>query len=170
MTPFGIFHTALSVPAIPLGLVALARFGKIDPATRVGKWYLASMLAGSVSAFGFIVTKGFTPAQVLTFATLFVLAAGMLARQAEWLGRAARYVETLSLSASYLLLMVFTTTETLTRVPVGHPFAANAQSPELLPVRLGLLLAFLVGVAYQVYELRREGKALPPRSTSVPLA
>jgi len=42
-------------------------------------------------------------------------------------------VETVSLSASFVLLMVFTTTEPLTRLPAGHRFASNAESPERLP-------------------------------------
>jgi len=154
MSAFVVFHTAVSVMAVPLGLLAFVRDGKIDPQNRVGKLYLAAMLVGSLSAFGFILTKGFNPAQVLTIATLVLLFVGTFAEQTKWLGRAGAYVQTFSLSASYLLLMVFTTTETLVRVPVGHPFAANAESPELLPVRLALLVAFVFGLRYQLFELR----------------
>lgn len=154
MSALGLFHTAVSVLAIPLGLVAFVRDGEIDPKNRVGKLYLAAMLVGSISAFGFILTKGFNPAQVLTVATLVLLFVGMIAGRAKWLGRAAGYVQTFSLSASYLLLMVFTTTETLTRVPVDHPFAASAESPELMPVRLALLVVFVIGLGYQLFKLR----------------
>jgi uncharacterized membrane protein len=153
MFAFVLFHTAVSVLAVPLGLLAFVRDGRIDPQNRVGKLYLAAMLVGSVSAFGFILTKGFNPAQVLTVATLMLLSVGAFADRTKWLGRAGAYVEAFSLSASYLLLMVFTTTETLVRVPVGHPFAANAESPQLLPVRLALLAAFVLGYGYQVFEL-----------------
>ena len=48
---------------------AFARDGKIDPRNRLGKLYLATVLLGSVTALGFIPTKGFTPGQILTLAT-----------------------------------------------------------------------------------------------------
>lgn len=154
MSAFALFHTAVSLLAIPLGLVAFVRDGKIDPKNQIGKLYLAAMLIGSLSAFGFILTKGFNPAQLLTVVTLVLLFAGAFAGRMTWLGRGRAYVQTTSLSASYLLLMVFTTTETLTRLPVEHPFAASAESPELLPVRLGLLVAFVLGLGYQLFKLR----------------
>lgn len=154
MSAFGLFHTIVSLLALPFGFVAFARDGQIDPKNWVGKLYLAAMLIGSLTAFGFIPSKDFTPGQVLTLTTLVLLFAGIIAGRIHWLGRGAAYVQTISLSASFLLLMVFTTTETLTRLPAGDPFAANAESPELLPVRLGLLVAFLLGVGYQVFKLR----------------
>ena len=63
-------------------------------------------------------------------------------------------MQTASLTASYLLLMVFTTTETLTRVPAGRPFASGPTDPALLPVRLALLAAFAAGLSYQLLKLR----------------
>lgn len=156
MSLFGLFHTAISLLPVGLGALAFWRDGKIDLRTHVGKWYLATMLAGSISAFGFILTKGFTPPQVLTLVTLAVLGAAVGAER--WLGRIGRYVSTVSWSLSYLLLWVFTTTETLTRVPVGHPFAAGPDAPELIPVRMALLAAFLVGTGLQIAHLRSEGR------------
>jgi hypothetical protein len=154
MSGFGLFHTVISVLAVPLGLFAFVRDGKIDPQNRIGKFYVGAMLIGTLTGFGFILTKGFNlPAQILSAATLVIVLTGTFAGRASWLGRAAAYIETISLSASYLLLMVFTTTETLTRLPAGRPFAANVNSPVLLPVRLGLLAAFVFGLGHQLYNL-----------------
>lgn len=152
MSPFGMFHTVVSVLPVWFGLVAFARHGSIDPKTRAGKWYLLTMLAGSVSSWGFIATNGFNAAQVLTLLTIALLAIGTLTLRGSW--REPGYVQTLALSASYLLLMVFATTETLTRVPVGLPFATGPTDPALVPVRLVLLTAFVIGVGYQVLKLR----------------
>ncbi|MCI0702267.1 MAG: hypothetical protein L0241_14385 [Planctomycetia bacterium] len=161
MSPLGIFHTAISVLPIGFGLVAFLRDGKIDPRNRLGKLYLATMLIGSVSAFGFILSKGFTPPQVLTVITLALLGIAMFTLRGRW--RAPGYAQTISLSASYLLLMVFATTETLTRVPVGNPFASGPTDPALTPIRLGLLAAFVIGVTYQVLKLRAERHPRPSR-------
>jgi hypothetical protein len=153
MSPLGIVHTTVSVLPIGFGLAGFLRHGRIDPKTRMGKLYIGTMLAGSLTALGFIASKGFTPAQVLTFATLGLLLAGLFTFRGQ--RRAHGIVQTISLSASYLLLWVFTTTEALTRVPVGTPFAAGPDDPALVPVRLALLAAFLVGLVYQLRALRR---------------
>lgn len=151
MSPFGIFHTTISVLPIGFGLAAFIRDGKIDLKTKLGKWYFGTMLAGSISSFGFIPSKGFTPAQVLTLVTLALLAMAVLTVRGQW--RKPGYIQTISLSASYLMLMVFTTTETLTRLPKGEPFAIGPNDPALLPVRLLLLALFTAGVGYQALKI-----------------
>ncbi len=152
MSPFGMFHTAVSILPIGFGLLAFVRDGKIDPENRVGKLYLGTMFLGSVTAFGFIVTKGFTPAQVLTVVTLALLFAGTFTMRGR--RRGSGLMQILCLSASYFLLMFFTTTEMLTRLPVDHPFASGPTDPALMPVRIVLLAALVIGVAYQVIRQR----------------
>jgi hypothetical protein len=152
MSPLGIFHTAVSVLPIGFGLYAFARDGKIDLKTRVGKLYWLTMLIGSITALGFIPEKGFGPPQVLTLLTLGLLFASVLTLRGRWRGEG--YVQTVSLSLSYFLLMFFTTTETLTRLPKGDPFASGPNDPALLPVRLVLLVALAIGLTLQVRKLR----------------
>ncbi|HEX4611527.1 MAG TPA: hypothetical protein VH092_25255 [Urbifossiella sp.] len=65
MTAFTLTHTAISLLPVVLGFAAFARHGGIDPKTRLGRWYLGTMLAGTASSFGFLPTLGFTPGQVL---------------------------------------------------------------------------------------------------------
>jgi len=152
MTAFTLFHTAVSVLPVGFGLAAFARDGGIDPMTRLGKWYLGTMLAGTVSGFGFILTLGMTPGQVLGVFTLALLAIGTLTTRGTW--RKAGYTQTIALSASFLMLMVFATTETLKRFPSDQPFASGPNDPSLIPVRLALLAMFVAGVAYQVLKIR----------------
>lgn len=157
MTPFTLFHTALSVLPIGFGFAAIARHGKIDPRTHLGKLYLVTMFAGTVSSFGFLPTLGFTPGQVLTLITLALLAVGTLTLRGRW--RASGIVQTIALTTSYLMLMVFTTTETLKRVPVNHPFAAGPTDPSLIPVRLALLAAYAVVLGYQLWKQRAQNSS-----------
>jgi hypothetical protein len=152
MSPLGIFHTAVSVLPIGFGLYAFVRDGKIDLKTRVGKLYWLTMLIGSVTALGFIPEKGFGPPQVLTLLTLGLLFAATLTLRGRWRGEG--YVQTVSLSLSYFLLMFFTTTETLTRLPKGDPFASGPTDPALMPVRLVLLVVLAIGLTLQVRKLR----------------
>ena len=154
MTAFTLAHTAISLLPVGFGLAAFARHGRIDPATRSGRWYVGTMLAGTVTGFGFLATIGFTPGQVLGLVTLALLLAG------TWTARGARrpagYTQTVALTTSFLLLMVFLTTETLKRVPLGHPFAAGADDPALLPVRVGLLVGYAAVLGRQLWALHAE--------------
>lgn len=152
MTAFTLLHTIISVLPVGIGLAAFARHGAIRPNTRLGRWYLGTMLAGTVTGFGFLATLGFTPGQVFGLVTLGLLAVGTLTVRGQW--RAAGYTQTVALSASYLMLWVFLTTETLKRFPTGQPFASGPADPSLIPVRLALLAAFVVGVGYQVLKIR----------------
>jgi hypothetical protein len=152
MSPFGMFHTAVSILPIGFGLYALVRDGRIDPAKWVGKLYLGTMFLGSVTAFGFIATKGLDPPQALTVVTLALLFAGVFTLRGR--RRAPGLAQTICLSTTYFLLWFFTTTETLTRLPLDHPFASGPTDPALIPVRLVLLAAFVIGVTYQVIQQR----------------
>ncbi len=154
MTTFTLLHTVVSTLPVGFGLVAFARYGKIDPTTRLGKWYLGTMLAGTVSGFGFILTLGFTPGQVLGLFTLALLAIGTLTLNGHW--RKAGYTQTVALTTSFLMLMVFFTTETLKHFPAGKPFATGPNDPSLIPVRLSLLVAYLAVLGHQLRKLHAD--------------
>ncbi|MCE9563958.1 MAG: hypothetical protein K8U57_18100 [Planctomycetes bacterium] len=154
MTAFTLAHTAVSILPIGFGLYSFARHGKISPKSLSGKWYLGTMLVGAVTSFGFIPTFGFTPGQVLTLATLALLTVGTLTLRGEW--RTAGYKQTIALTTSFLLLMVFATTETLKQFPTDQPFATSAADPSLIPVRLALLTAYLAGLGYQLLKVHQK--------------
>ncbi|HJZ58873.1 MAG TPA: hypothetical protein VKE74_28275 [Gemmataceae bacterium] len=154
MTPFTAFHTVLSLLPVGFGLYAFARHGRIDPGTRSGQWYIGTMLAGTVSGFGFIQTLGFTPGQVLGLFTLALLLLGTLTLRGHW--RGPGYTQTIALTTSFLMLMVFLTTETLKRLPLGHPLASGPTDPSLIPVRFGLLAAYLAVLGLQIWKVRAE--------------
>ena len=67
-------------------------------------------------------------------------------------------METIFLSLTAFLLMVPTVTETLRRVPDGHPLVTDLKSPLLLAAQGGLLVVLIVGVTVQVLHLRQRGK------------
>src|SRR5262245_45894737 len=154
MTAFTLLHTIVSVLPVGFGLAAFARHGKIDPTTRLGKRYLGTMLAGTVSGFGFILTLGFTPGQVLGLFTLALLAVGTLTTRGHW--RKPGYTQTVALTTSFLMLWVFFTTETLKHFPTGRPFATGPNDPSLIPVRLGLLAAYLAVLGHQLRKVRTD--------------
>ncbi|RYE52682.1 MAG: hypothetical protein EOP20_14585 [Hyphomicrobiales bacterium] len=155
ISPIGWVHTLGSFPALAMAAYMLVRHGRIVPRSLPGAIYLASMVLGAVTVF--LVAK-----QPVSYAigglTLIVLAIGFGVNWLPLLGRARRYVETLSLTFSVLLLMVPTVTETLTRVPDGAPFATSVSSPLVLGAHGALVLVFVMGVIAQIVTLRRESR------------
>ena len=126
MTAFTLAHTAVSVLPVGFGLNALARYGRIDPATRSGNRYVGTLAAGAVSGLGFIATRGFIPGQILGLVTLAPVLAGAFALGGRW--RKPGYARTAALTTSSLMLMVFLTAETLKRLPPGHPVSAGGHA------------------------------------------
>ena len=76
LTPFGIFHTAVSVLPIVFGAWALLRDGKIDISNRMGMLYLITMVIGCVTGLFIFHHGGFGPGHVLSILTLALLFVG----------------------------------------------------------------------------------------------
>ncbi|MFX8410428.1 hypothetical protein ABTL60_19355, partial [Acinetobacter baumannii] len=75
------------------------------------------------------------------------------------MGRAATYMETVFLTMTTFLLMVPTVTETLRRVPDGHPLVTDLKSPLLLGAQGSLLVMLIVGLSAQILHLRKKDRA-----------
>lgn len=152
ISSLGWVHTLGSLPAIPAAVYMFARHGRIMPRTTAGGVYFVSMLIGALTVFLIAhqpVSYG------IAVATLVFLLAGYGADRVPIPKRLALYLETILLSVTAFLLMVPTVSETLRRVPDGHPLVTDLKSPILLGAQGALLLALVVGVAAQVIHLRR---------------
>jgi hypothetical protein len=88
--------------------------------------------------------------------TLLLLLVGYSVGRMSTPGRVGVYVETISLTLTTFLLAVPTVTETLRRVPDGHPLVTDLKSPLLLESQGALVIALIVGVAAQLFYLRRQ--------------
>lgn len=153
ISPLGWVHTLGSLPAIPVAVYMFARYGRIVPRSVPGSVYFVSMLIGGATAF---LVAHQPVSYVIGAATIVLLLAGYGVGQLQGLGRAARYMETICLSLTAFLLMVPTATETLRRVPDGHPLVTDLNSPLLLGTQGGLLVILIVGLTAQIIYLRRQ--------------
>jgi len=151
ISPLGWLHTLGSLPAIPAAAYMFARHGRIVPRSPAGAVYFIAMAIGSASVF-------LIAHQPVSYAigviTLVLLLAGYGVGKVR-IGRAGAYIEMICLSLTAFLLMVPTVTETLRRVPDGHPLVTDLNSPILLGSQAGLLLALLIGLAAQILYLRK---------------
>ncbi|MDG2526249.1 hypothetical protein P6166_12880 [Stenotrophomonas sp. HITSZ_GD] len=152
ISPLGWLHTLGSLPAIPLAAYMLLRHGRITPRTPAGRAYFWFMLIGASSVF----LIAHQPVSVVIGAvTLAMLFLGYGAYRLPLSPRARGYVETIALSFSVFLLMLPTVSETLRRLPAGHPFVTDLKDPLLLGTQGGLLVALVVGLTCQIVWLRR---------------
>lgn len=153
ISPPGWVHTLGSLPAIPLAVYMFARHGRIVPRSPAGTGYFVSMAIGAATVF-------LVAHQPVSYAiggvTLILLLAGYGVGLIPRLGRAGTYLETICLTVTAFLLMVPTVSETLRRVPDGHPLVTDLKSPLLLGAQTSLLVALIVGLTAQVIYLRRQ--------------
>lgn len=156
MTPFGLFHTLISLVAVVAGVVSFFREGRIGWDDGLGKTYVLFTIASCVTALFIFHHGGFGPPHVVAILTLVVLAIAALARSTRVFGRGARYVETISYSATFLFHMIPAVTETSTRLPPGAPLVDSPDSPTLKAVYLVLLAGFLIGAVLQSLRLRND--------------
>lgn len=152
ISPIGWLHTLGSLPAIPLAAYMFVRHGRIVPRSTPGVLYLIFMLIGALTVF--LVAKQ-PVSNFIGVITLALLLGGYGIGLLGWKVRAVVYLETILLSLTAFFLMVPTVSETLRRVPDGHPFVTDLKSPLLIGAQGLIFLVLVVGVATQVYFLRK---------------
>ena len=155
ITPFGLFHTLISLVSLFTGLYALLRFGRIQDRQHSGQVYIWGTVGSCITGFFIVRHGGFSQAHAWGIATLLALAAGW------WLGRNARpgSLKQIASTLAYTLTVFFHFipgfNETLVRVPVGDPVISGPEDPKLLALVGSTFLVFLVVMAIQVIRLRR---------------
>ena len=153
ISPLGWVHTLVSLPAIPLAVYMIARYGRIVPRSTSGTIYFLSMLIGAITVF---LVAHQSVSYAIATVTIVLLLAGYSVGHLPRLGRAAKYIETICLSLTVFLLMLPTVTETLRRVPDGHPLVTKLDAPLLLASQASLLLMLIFGLTVQIVYLRRQ--------------
>jgi len=157
ISALGWVHTLGSLPAIPLAAYMFIKHGRIVPRSRAGLAYFVSMLIGGLTVF-LVAHQPISP--VIGAVTIVLLLAGYGVGFVAWLGRAGVYLETILLSLTAFFLMVPTVSETLRRVPDGHPIVTDPNSL-LLKGALGLIaLTLVIGVVAQMFALHKKGLRL----------
>lgn len=154
ISPLGWVHTLGSLPAIPLAIYMFARHGRIVPRSVPGALYFVSMLVGATTVF----LVAHEPISYgIGAATILLLLAGYGIGHVPQLGRTGTYVETIFLTLTVFLLMVPSVSETLRRVPDGHPLVTDPKSPLHLGALSTLLVMLAVGLTSQITNVRKQG-------------
>ena len=92
ITPFGMFHTVISLIAWVAGFTALAKYREIGLATAPGRTYVLLTIATCVTGL-FIFRHGtFGVPHAISVLTLIVLIFAIAAEKRAFFGRLSRYV------------------------------------------------------------------------------
>ena len=163
-TPFGLFHTLISLLAVAAGVVALVKYKEIGTRTGAGMTYVALTIATCVTGFFIFHHGGFGKPHALGIITLVVLAIAYAAETRSFMGRASRYVAVLGYSLTFFFHIIPAFTETATRIPSGHPLVSSPDAQGLQAAIGAAFVVFLIGVGLQVRRLRAEQRALQTRT------
>lgn len=169
LSALGIIHTAISLAAVGAGALALVRDGRIDPGNHTGKVFFVTTVLSCLSGLFIFAHGGFGKAHLLAIITLVTLALAVVARWSRLFGRAAVAVETVLYSLSFFFHMVPGVTETLTRLPAGHPVFDSPEAAGLAMIHGAMFCVFVAGGIWQVRMLRlrrfEPGRFASPRRT-----
>jgi uncharacterized membrane protein len=155
ITPFGLFHTAISLVSLFAGLYGLVRHGDIRYARRSGMLYVLATIVTCVTGFFIVRHGGFSEAHALGIATLIVLATAWIADRAASDRGVRRCVAALGYTLTMFFHFIPGYNETLTRIPVGAPLISGPRDPLLLALVGVTFAVFAVVGALQVRRLLR---------------
>ena len=166
LTYLGIVHTLISLVALGAGIFALIRDGQITARIPLGRLYVWTTVLTCLTGFPIMQHGGFGKPHVLGVITLVTLIVAALAARSK-LGRASRYIEVVSYTATVLFHLIPGFVETTTRLPLNNPLIKDREGPELQAITGVLFLLFLIVSAFQVFHLRKANlSAARPVSTA----
>lgn len=159
LSNLGIFHTIIGLIALGGAFASFFKFGKIDLAAKSGLIYFFGTVITALTALG-LRKHGFNPGHIFSLFILLLVVVAFILHSKRKGNNRARHFENFFLSFSFFLSLIPTVNETLTRVPLGHPFAKDASDPLIGKILLPLFILFIAGTVYQILQQRKINKSL----------
>ncbi len=156
MSTLGIIHTAISVAAIVVAAVSLLKDKFILPQSSLGKTYSILNALACITSFWLSKLGGFNPGHAIGILILVLIAVAYLLKNKNF--SQAKFIVIFCMSFSLFLSFVPAVNETLTRIPIGHPLAANADAAIIKQTVLLMLLIFIGELIYQFRQLMKAVK------------
>jgi len=156
ISALGAAHTIISLIPAVVGAYSFARYRGIDTATLAGKIYLGGLIAAVLTSFGLSSSGGFNAGHALGILALISVFGALLIMRMRAFSRSQVYLAQLGFSFSFFLMWVPGIAETLTRLPLAHPFADGPQAPLVRGALTAWLGLFLIGAIAQQFWLRSQ--------------
>lgn len=160
LTTLGYIHTIIGVLALIPAFISLFSFGVIAPQKRTGKIYMLLTVLACLTSFPIMRSGHLSAGHFLAIMILVMLPLAYYAPSIKLFGQKWQYIQVVLMSLTLFFSLIPAFVETLTRVPLGHPFAAGQEDPALKSVLGVLALIFVVGICYQLYRLRTQNRGL----------
>jgi uncharacterized membrane protein len=162
ITAFGAFHTVIAIIGVVAGFVALIRHRQIRLDTPAGTVFFWFTIGAAITGL-FIFRRGsFGAPHVLSLLTLVVLALAWWAERRNGFGRLSGYASVLFNLTALFFHFIPAFVETLTRVPLGAPFATGPEDTRLFGPIGTAFVAYLIGAVWQIIRQRWIGRMLAP--------
>lgn len=160
LTTLGYIHTIIGVLALIPAFISLFSFGVIAPQKRAGKIYILLTVLACLTSFPIMRSGHLSAGHFLAIMILVMLPLAYYAPSIKLFGQKWQYIQVVLMSLTLFFSLIPAFVETLTRVPLGHPFASGQEDPALKAVLGVLALIFVVVICYQLYKLRTQNRGL----------
>lgn len=161
ITAFGAFHTVIAIVGVIAGFVALIAHREIRITSRSGAIFFWFTIGAAVTGLFIFRRGGFGAPHVLSVLTLLVLALGWFAERRRSFGRLSVYVAALFNLTALFFHFIPAFVESLTRLPLGAPYAAGPEDPRLFgPIGTAFML-YLFAAIWQTLRIRGAARRSP---------
>lgn len=150
LSPIGILHTIIGIVALASGFKLLWQTKQISYCSLTGKVYLLATLVTAGLALTIFKHGSFNAAHGLAVLTLLAVVVGSIVEKTVIFKSWNKYFVNLCYSSTILFHLIPTATEILTRFPLDAPVVSSLKAPLLQSTFLGIFIAFLVLLIWQM--------------------
>jgi len=161
ITALGAVHTAIAIIGVLAGFAALASHRQIRLDSRSGRLFFWFTVGAAVTGLFIFRRGGFGVPHVLSLLTLAVLAVAWYADRRQGFGRLSGYVAVASNLTALFFHFIPASVETLTRVPLGSPYATGPEDPHLFGPIGTAFVAYLIALVWQLWRVRGAARRSP---------
>jgi len=161
ITAFGAVHTAIAIIGVLAGFTALIAHRQIRLDSLSGRVFFWFTIGAAVTGLFIFRRGGFGPPHVLSVLTLLVLALAWFAERRRGFGRLSAYVAVLFNLTALFFHFVPAFVETLSRLPLGAPYATGPEDPRLFGPIGTAFVAYLIAAVWQIWRARGAARRAP---------
>ncbi|MBU8978076.1 MULTISPECIES: hypothetical protein [unclassified Lysobacter] len=154
VTAFGALHTVIAIVGVIAGFIALIAHRQILLSSRSGAVFWWFTVGAAFTGLFIFRRGGFGVPHVLSLITLAVLALAWFAERRHGFGRASTYAAVLLNLTALFFHFIPASVESLTRLPLGAPYAAGPEDPALFGPIGTAFVAYLIAAVWQVLRVR----------------
>lgn len=154
ISAFGALHTLIAIIGVLAGFTALIAHRELLLSSRAGRIFFWFTVGAAVTGL-FIYRRGtFGAPHVLSLLTLVVLALAWFAERRRGFGRLSAYAAALFNVTALFFHFIPAFVESLTRLPLGAPYAASPEDPALFGPIGTAFAGYLIVAAWQLLRVR----------------